>query len=146
MKGIIPKQKNIIFNRSIEKLHKDCTIWLSEVKFIQLEQFFFRNILKNHIIEFCDAQKFKAAKLYLSSIEHEYLLGNQLRNSINDQKVNLALLMENIYLKREDRFRENHDFLTIDVQNYIESFKNLKEKLFEIILTIMEEKKKFHKN
>ena len=142
MKRLIPKQKAAIFNNSIEYLHSKSQQWISEIEFIEIEQDFLKELLGDHIMGLCDTNNFSKAKLFLNGINHEKVLGDKLIKSIKEHKINLALLIENIYLKRENLFRDNQEFLKIEFQNYVENFKYIKEQVFELILQIMKKEKK----
>ncbi|WP_456461096.1 hypothetical protein [Lutibacter sp.] len=142
MKRVIPKQQKVAaFKHSIDYLHSKSKQWISEIKFINVEQNFLKELLAEHIIGLCDSNNFTKAKLFLNGINHEIKLGDKLLNSIKEHNINLALLIENVYLKKEGAIRENHKFLKADVKNYIENFKYIKEQVFEIILHIMKKEK-----
>lgn len=144
MKRIIPKQKVQVFNNSIEYLHSKTHRWISEIEYIKIEQIFLKELLAEHIMGLCDSNNFTKAKLFLNGINHESILGETLIESIKEHQINLALLIENIYLKREGLFRENHEYFKTELINYIENFKYIKEQVFELILLIMK-KEKQHK-
>jgi len=141
MKRLIPTQRTPVFNNSVEHLHSKSQQWISEIEFIKIEQNFLKELLADHIIGLCTSNNFTNAKLLLNSIDNENEIGKKLIESIKEHKMNLALLIEHIYLKREDSFRKNHDYLKLDVKSYIENFKNIKEQVFEIILLIMKNEK-----
>jgi len=144
MKRLIPKQKAPSFNNSVEYLHSKTQFWISEIEFIKIEQNFLKELLAEHIIGLCDTNNFTKAKLLLNGINHEAILGETLIESIKEHKINLGLLIENIYLKKENIFRDNHELLKTELKNYIENFKYIKEEVFELILLIMK-KEKQHK-
>lgn len=141
MKRVIPKQKAPIFSNSIEHLLKKTKKWTSEINFIKVEQNFLKEILSEHILGLCETNNFKKAKLLLNGIEHEQILGNELLKNIEEHNINLSLLYENIYLKREDNFRKHHEYLKVEVHNYFENFKYLKEQVFDLVLLIMKKEK-----
>ena len=141
MKRIIPKQKVLIFDNSIEYLLKKNQIWISEIKFIKIEQNFLRELLTEHVLGLCETQNFNKAKLLLSGIEHENKLADVLIDNIKEHKINLTLLIENIYLKREDAFRKNQEYLKIEVINFIDNFRYIKEQVFELVLLVMKKNK-----
>lgn len=141
MKSTIPKKIKKNYTSSVGYLHKKTQEWVSEIKFIQVEQQFLKELLSEHIIGLCKSDNFNKAKLLLKGIEHENILGNDLIVSINDHNVNLALLIENIYLKKEADFRENHEFLKVEVKNYIQNFKYIKQEVYELVLLIMKKEK-----
>lgn len=141
MEKITTKQQIPILNKPIEQLLKKSHNWISEIEFIKVEQEFLRELLGEHVIGLCTTNNFQNAKLLLKGLEHENNLGTVLINSIKEHNVNLSLLIENIYLKREDNFRKNHENLKNEVIKYIENFKNIKKQVFELILLIMKKEK-----
>ncbi|NEW79178.1 MAG: hypothetical protein GZ086_07055 [Gelidibacter sp.] len=135
------KEKTPNFEISIERLHNKAQHWISEIEFIKIEQNFLKELLTKHIIGLCKTHNYDQAKMLLISIEHEAKLGNKLLESIKEHKINLALLLENIQLKNENKFRDNHKLLKMEVKNYIENFKYIKEQVFELVLLIMRNEK-----
>ena len=131
----IKKSKGL--NNSIERLQAKTQQWISEIEFIKIEQNFLKELLAEHIIGLCTTDNYTKCRLFLNGIEHETSLGNKLIESLKEHKINLALLLENIYLKKEDTFRNNHKLLKIEVNNYIENFKYIKEQVFELVLLVM---------
>ncbi|SNR35601.1 hypothetical protein [Lutibacter flavus] len=141
MKRIIQKQNKPIFNNSIENLQSETKNWLSEIEYIKVEQEFLKELITDHIIGLCKSDNFSNAKLLLNGINHESKLGEILIASIKEHRINLALLIENIYLKKEDDFRKDQKLLKIEVDNYIQNFRYLKEQVFELVLFIMKNEK-----
>lgn len=141
MKSTIPKQSEKKYKSSIEYLHKKTQEWISEIEFVKVEQQFLQELISEHIIGLCKSDNFNKAKLLLKGIDHESILGDELIVSIKDHNVNLALLMEHIYLKKEADFRKNHNFLKVEVKNYIQNFKYIKEQVYELVLLIMKKNK-----
>ena len=141
MKNTIPSQSKKTYKSSIEYLHKKTLEWISEIEFIKVEQKFLKELISEHIISLCKSDNFNTAKLLLKGIDHEHNLGDELIVLIKDHNVNLALLMEHIYLKKETDFRNNHIFLKVEVKNYIQNFKYIKEQVYELVLFIMKNNK-----
>jgi hypothetical protein len=141
MKQMILKQDQSIFNYSVENLQLETKKWLSEIEFIKIEQNFLKELITDHIIMLCKTDNFSKAKLLLNGINHESKLGEILMASIKEHRINLALLAENIYLKKENDFRKDQELLKIEVDNYIQNFKYIKEQVFELALFIMKKEK-----
>lgn len=141
MKRINSKQKIPVFNNSVEYLLNKTKKWMSEIEFIKVEQDFLKELLSEHILGLCTTHNFQKAKLLLSGLSHENKLGDELLLNIKDHNVNLSLLIENIYLKREENFRLNHETIKTEVVNYIDNFKYLKEQVFDLVLLIMKKEK-----
>ncbi|WP_372744200.1 hypothetical protein [Lutibacter sp.] len=135
------RQRTPYLKAGIEELHQKTTKWISEIEFIKIEQDFLKEMLSEHIISLCEMENFKTAKLFLNGIEHEGKLGAKLLLDIKDHKMNLALLMENIYMKKEDDFRKKHTELKLELDNYIQNFKYIKEQVFKLVLQIMKKEK-----
>ena len=134
-------EKSTSFDNRIEHLHAKAQQWISEIEFVKIEQNFLKELLAEHIIGLCTTDNYSKAKLLLNGIAHETGLGNKLIESLKEHKINLALLLENTYLKKEDTFRNNHKLLKIEVNNYIENFKFIKEQVFELVLLVMRSEK-----
>lgn len=134
-------EERLNFESSIERLHLKAQKWISEIEFIKIEQNFLKELLSEHIIGLCKTNNYNQAKMLLKGIEHEAKLGNKLMESIKEHKINLALLLENIQLKKENTFRDNHRLLKVEVKNYIENFKYIKEQVFELVLLVMKHEK-----
>lgn len=141
IKQLTQKKKQTNFEVNIEGLHNKAQQWISEIEFIKIEQNFLKELLAEHIMGLCKTDNFAKAKLLLNGLGHETELGDKLTEAIKEHKINLALLIENIYLKKEDMFRNNHKLLKNEVENYIENFKYLKEQVFELVLLIMKNEK-----
>lgn len=135
------KEKIANFEISVERLHNKVQQWISEIEFVKIEQNFLKELLTEHIIGLCKTHNYDNAKLLLNGIEHEAKLGIKLIASIKEHKINLALLLENILLKNENKFRDHHKLLKMEVKNYIENFKYIKEQVFVLVLLIMKNEK-----
>lgn len=136
-KRLIPKKSLPYFTKSIYELYEESRTWIEDLEFIEKEQVFFREILLNYVMDECCADCYKKGKLLLKSIDNEKMLGKQLYNELNEHKMNLGLLIERIYLKREDQFRELHLSLKESSENYMSNYKFLKEQLFKLILRVL---------
>ena len=141
MKRLIPKKNMPYFSNSIYELYEVSETWLEELTFIEKEQDFFREILTNYVMDECSEDCYKQGKFLLNGIMNEQQLGEELHTEINEHKMDLGLLIEKIYLKREDQFRERHLALKENVTNYVKNYKFLKEKLFALILKVLRLKK-----
>ncbi|HSQ47089.1 MAG TPA: hypothetical protein VLM44_09245 [Lutibacter sp.] len=135
------KEEKSNLENSIGRLHTKAQQWISEIEFIKIEQNFLKELLSEHIIGLCETHNYDKAKMFLIGIEHEAKLGQTLIKSIKEHKINLALLLENIQLKNETKYRNNHKLLKVEVKNYIENFKYIKEQVFELVLLIMKNEK-----
>ena len=141
MKEVLPREIQTKFKNDIQHLHSKTNKWLSEIEFIKIEQQFLNELITDHIIGFCESDKFNKAKLLLNGINHEAKLSEQLIADIKEHRINLSLLIEHIYIKKENDFRKDHELLKMEVENYIQNFKYIKEQVFELVLFIMKKEK-----
>ena len=137
MKNEASTQKELPIKNTIQHLHCKTHVWISEINFIKQEQNFLKELLTEHIIGFCDTENYSKAKLYINCINQEMVISDFLLKTIKEHKVNLALLLENIYLKKEDVFRKNNVFIKKEVGNFIDNFKCIKEQVFDLVLLIL---------
>lgn len=142
MKHIIPTKEKLEIKNSTHYLHGKVQQWISEIEFIKIEQHFLKELLGSHVLELCQEDKFQSAKLFLKGLEHEEGLGKELIVAMNEHRMNLGLLIEQVHLKKEDLFRKTHEQLKIEMKDYVHNFKYLKEQVFELILVIMRKDKK----
>lgn len=140
MENIVGNKKSL-FKNSILHLQNETIEWVTEIKFIKIEQAFLKEMIENHILKLCENDNFSKAKLLLNSLIIDGESDRKLSKEIKNHKVNLALLIENIYIKKEDDFREYHKRLHLEIESYIQNFKYVKELAFELILLIMKIKK-----
>ncbi|MCF6181775.1 hypothetical protein [Lutibacter sp.] len=133
----IPKQKEPIIYNSFEYLHKKTQKWLLEIDFIKTELFFLKELIDEHVIEICNSKNFNDAKMYLNGVAHEISLNEKLTKSIKAHSINLSLLTEGIYLTKQKEIRKNHTLLKIEVENYKDNLKYMKQQIFELILKVM---------
>ena len=135
MKRLIPKYRTPIFPNSIHELQDKTLLWIDELQFIQKEQFFFNSLMEECIMEHCSLSNWKQAKLLLSSIQNETELATKLLIRLKNHKMNLGLLLQHIYTKREDQFRDTHRFINNEFKNYVENYRCLKDQLFTLVLS-----------
>lgn len=135
MKTIEPKKP--CSQLTFKQLHVEVKNWISEIEFILIEQGFFNEIIVEHTLEICNTSNFTKAKLFLNGIEHEDKLGTEMIAKIKEHQVNIDLLIENIYLKKEKEIRNTHELLKLEVNNYIENFRYIKQQVFELVLHVM---------
>jgi len=133
----IPKQKEPIIYNSFEYLYKKTQNWLLEIYFIKTELNFLKELIAEHVIGICKTENFNEAKLYLTGIEHEIILNDKLTKSIKKHAINLSLLTDGVYLSKQQEIRKNHTLLKIEVDNYKENLKYMKQQTFELILKVM---------
>lgn len=142
MKTIRGTSGKLLFNKDgVGLLHKKTQKWISEIEFVKIEQEFFKVLLSEHIIEFCNSQNLESAKKLLNEIEDESKLGDKLIHSIYDQRMNLSLVSENIYIKKDVDFRSIQKRIKTEFIAYRDKFKEIKSHVFELVLDAVKKEK-----
>lgn len=129
------------FHDSIENMHYATQQWISEIEFAKVEFDFLKELISEHIIDVCSSDNFNKAQLLIKGIKHEMGLSDELIGSINAHNIRLSLLIGNVYMKREESFREEHVMLKKEIENFKNNFKYLKKEVFDLILFIMKREK-----
>ena len=142
MEKLNQQEKPTDFNNlSIEQLLNKTKKWISKMEFMKLEQNFFKELINRYIIKSCTPTNYNKAKLLLNAVNNEIIIEAKLFESIEEHRVNLSLLIENIYLKKEADFRTNHNDLKNEIINYFSNFDCIKEQIFEIGLLVLKKEK-----
>ena len=137
------KGKLLLHKNGIGRLHKKTQKWISEIEFVKIEQEFFKQLLSAHIVKLCSTHHLETAKALLNEIEEENNIGARLTQSIYDQRLNLSLISENIYVKQDADFRTIQKSIKIEYRNYKVKFKEIRDRVFELVLhTIKKERQK----
>ena len=74
--------KDFFKKDGIGLLHRKTQKWISEIEFVRVEQEFLKELLSEHIIEFCNSHNIETVKELLVKIEEENELGTNLLKSI----------------------------------------------------------------
>ena len=125
------------FKSSYENLFEKTQRWISEIDFITIEQDFLKELLSEYIIGICKAHNFEQAKLLLESISDEKTKGSLLKEAIVKHQINLSMLLEGVFISKEETCRKNNKNLKNEIANFINNFKFIKRQTFELILKIM---------
>ena len=81
------KGNNLFAKNGVGLMHRKTQKWISEIEFVKVEQEFLKELLSEHIIEFCNSHNIETVKELLTKIEKENELGASLLKSIHDQRL-----------------------------------------------------------
>ena len=134
MKIITTPQKNHLLEQPLENLHRESLEWLDEIAFWKDEIAFLYKVIRQKTQKNPSEMKsikMKELEKQLLHISTEDL--DDLKDSIELHERYLSRLMDNIHLD-ESNFRFKHRRLSLKTTKFRDNFKNLKRKIFALIV------------
>ena len=133
------KMKKDWFGRekSIEELHNDSKIWVSEINLIKDEIRFLEHLLSANYIDFLAAGLHIKIEDDVKQISIQKNVGTELQELINEQEKVLSELIKTESVTGNINYIENHKKLEIEVNTYINKYKELKQQIFKIVENVM---------
>jgi hypothetical protein len=134
-----PKMKKDWFGRekSTDELHNDSKLWISEINLIKDEIRFLEHLLSANYIDFLAAGLHKKIEENVKQISLQKNVGTVLQDLIKAQERVLAELIINESVTSNNNYLESHKKLEIEVNTYINKYKDLKQQIFKIVEEVM---------
>ncbi|MBK5209359.1 MAG: hypothetical protein JJE44_07625 [Flavobacteriaceae bacterium] len=126
--------------KSTEELHHDSKLWVSELQLIKDEIRFLEHLLSANYIDVLAIGLHKKIEENVKQIADQKNIGTTLLGLINDQEKILDDLIRNNSATGNINFIENHKKLEIEVNAYINKYKDLKQQIFKIVENVMRKK------
>jgi hypothetical protein len=126
--------------KSIEELHQDSKIWISEIEFISDELRFLEHLLSMYYIDCMDSGLKKTIDNFVKKISTEKKLAKTFFKLINNHENILADLIETNSVTSNKNFLEAHKKLDFEIDTYFKNYKTLKKEIFSVIEKIMKKK------
>ncbi len=141
MKAKLPNVKYIEW-RSPEELHEASLNWVSELKFIKDEQHFLDELIENYSLQLISEKTFEKSKKLVNELSQKRKDIDPLLKKIINHLNELTLLVDGIdEPKKEKQYKEDHRLLLVEVSKYLDHYKQMKRKVFELIKNIMKQSK-----
>ncbi|MDT8417388.1 MAG: hypothetical protein RQ864_06215 [Lutibacter sp.] len=136
------KMKKDWFGRekSMEELHHDAKIWVSEINLIEDEIRFLEHLLSEKYIDFLSEGLHKKIEDSVKQLSVQKNVGTTLLELINSQEKILAELIKYDSVTSNQNYFENHKKLEIEVTSYIKKYKELKQHIFKVVEKVMKKK------
>jgi hypothetical protein len=136
------KMKKDWFGRekSVDELHHDSKIWVSEINLIKDEIRFLEHLLSDNYIDFLVAGLHKKIEDSVKQISVEKNIGTTLLDLINNQDKILSDLIKYDSAASNKNYLESHKQLEIEVTSYIGKYKELKQRIFKEVEKVMKKK------
>lgn len=128
---------------SAEEMHEASLQWMSELKFAKDEQFFLNDLVKAHTMELVDSVVFDESKEVIDAILKSEKKVIELMKKVQLHENLLEVMVNDVSgLKMENAYIETHWQLTSEVQNYMDEYRKLKTRLFQLVSGIMKNQKR----
>ena len=126
--------------KSIQELHNDSILWISEINFISDEMRFLEHLLSAKYIDCLSSGLTKKIEISVEKISDEKKVGKALFELILKQESVLSNLIETNSVTSNKNFLETHKNLEIEINNYVKKYKRIKKQIFNIIEKVMKKK------
>jgi len=126
--------------KSIQELHNDSIMWISEINFINDEMRFLEHLLSSKYIDCLSSGLNKKIEISVEKISDEKKVGKTLLELILKQEGILSNLIENNSVTSNKNFLEIHKRLEIEINSYVKKYKRIKKQIFDIIEKVMKKK------
>ncbi|MFO7674344.1 MAG: hypothetical protein R6V74_11600 [Lutibacter sp.] len=136
------KMKKDWFGRekSVDELHHDSKLWVSEINLIKDEIRFLEHLLSANYIDFLAAGLHKKIEDSVKQISVQKNIGTTLLEVINSQDKILSELIKYNSALSNQNYLERHKKLEIEVNSYINKYKELKQHIFKVVENVMKKK------
>ena len=127
---------------SPEDMHIETVGWMSELKFIRDEQMFLNSLVKHYTLQLSDSNEFEKSKKLVGEIldaEKELVV---LLKKVQAHENQLEIMVDDVdQPKMEQAYKETHKDLLHNMADYLQSYKKLKKRLFDVISSILKKEK-----
>lgn len=126
--------------KSVDELHHDAKLWISEINLIKDEIRFLEHLLSANYIDFLAAGLHKKIEDSVKQISVQKNIGTTLLEVINGQNKILADLIKYDNVSSNQNYLESHKQLEKEVTSYIGKYKELKQRIFKEVEKVMKKK------
>ena len=126
--------------KSVDELHHDAKLWVSEINLIKDEIRFLEHLLSENYIDFLAAGLHKKIEDSVKQISVEKNVGTTLLELINSQEKILSELIKYESVSSNQNYLESHKKLEVEVSSYIQKYKELKQRIFKVVENVMKKK------
>lgn len=127
---------------SPDDMHSETVQWLSELKFVRDEQYFLNSLVKHYTPQLAEHKNYEESKAIVSAILDAENEVKVLIKEIQVHENQLEIMIDDIdQPKMEQAYKETHKELMIRMQEYLEEYRDLKKRLFNLVAEIMKSEK-----
>lgn len=128
-------------HKNLFKLHKISQNWIADLDFISDEERFLQDLISTFFVDLCSVDYFPDTRKINLKLEESKMKGNLLALEIRTHIKHLETLLESSHFEGEQKFRKEQKKLANKFDQYVQSNKLLKSRVFGIIKNIMKQHK-----
>ena len=127
---------------SADELHEESKKWFSELKFAKDEQKFLNNMVKDYTLDIIDSDMFKTIQPVVESLNKSEKDLVDLFKKVQLHENQLQIMVDDVNQeKMEEAYLDTHNDLAMKVQDYFETYRDSKTKIFDIVSNVIKRKK-----
>jgi len=127
---------------SADELHEESKKWFSELKFAKDEQKFLNNMVKDYTLDIIDSDMFKTIQPVVESLNKSEKDLVDLFKKVQLHENQLQIMVDDVNQeKMEEAYLDTHNDLAMEVQDYFETYRDSKTKIFDIVSNVIKRKK-----
>lgn len=127
---------------SAEDMHRNSLHWLSQLRFIKDEHFFFEDLIASFSSQLKELDIFSSDKEIIDTVTRSYRRTEQLIKIVMLHEKELQIMLDGInQLEEEKKYKETHQNLVLEIDTFLKEYRILKTQLFNIIKGIKKEEK-----
>ncbi|WP_224491417.1 hypothetical protein [Robertkochia flava] len=131
--------------KSGAEMHEDARLWVSELEFITSEHHFFEDLLATYFMKISNKDHFRQGKDLVEELEENRQKNQRILEDVTAHNNRLIVLLDGKNeFEKEDRVKEEHRDLELQMQEHHEKFRMLKAHIFSLIGEIIKEIRREH--
>ncbi|MFD2518902.1 hypothetical protein [Salinimicrobium flavum] len=125
-----------------DEMHFSSQQWNSELNFVQDEQRFFEDMLREYTIPIIESHLFTRIKELIEELSDSREELNNLQQQVKSHSNRLERLIDNVDEPKEGRiYRGEHKDIMKAVNNYLKTYKKLKKDMFSAVTQALKQQK-----
>lgn len=141
MRGV-KKTYNYIEWLSADEMHQASIGWLSELHFCNDEQTFLNNLIRSYTLQLIDKKIFAESKKLINELSIYEKRLETLAEQVQAHESLLKIMLDEVdQFKMEKAYLETHNDLTVEMSEYLESYRDLKKRLFSLLSQVLRSQK-----
>ncbi len=128
--------------RSPEELHEASLNWISALKFVKYEQHFLDELIENYTLQLISGKTFDKSKKVIHELSQKRKTIDPLLKKIINHHNELTIILDGIDQPTEEKkYKEVYRKLLAELNEYSNTYKEVKKKIFELVKSIIKKDK-----
>ena len=117
-----------------EDIHDVTVLWKSQLEFVATEQAFLSELLSEHTLQLLSHNGYEQTKHIAAQLDDHMDKLPELRKQLEEHFNKVIILLDGKdELKKERAFQDVHLSLAITMEDYFDSFRSLKQEVFNVM-------------